>query len=152
MSLLGLRLTLGWLMFYAGITKVVDPEWSAAGFLNNASTFPGFYAWFAQPDILPLTNFLNEWGLTVVGAMLIAGIGVRFASFLGVAFMLLYYFPSLQFPYAGEHGYVVDDHLIYALAFLALAAFRAGRVWGLEKWCLNLPLCIRYPLLRRMLG
>ena len=151
-ALVSLRVSLGWLMFYAGFTKILDPEWSAAGFLNGAQTFPEFYAWFAQPQMLPYTDLLNEWGLTIVGAMLILGIGVRLASVLGVAFMALYYFPTLQVPYAGEHGFIVDDHLVYALAFLVLAALRAGHIWGLEKWCLSLPICSRFPALRAFFG
>jgi len=151
-SLVGLRVALGWLMFYAGITKVLNPEWSAAGFLGNAKTFSGFYAWFAQPEILPVTNFLNEWGLTIIGAMLILGLGVRLASMIGVAFMALYYFPALQFPLVPPHSYIVDEHVVYALAFMVLAAFQAGRVWGLERWCASLPICSRYPVLRKLVG
>ena len=151
-ALVGLRLTLGWMMLYAGITKVLNPEWSAAGFLNSAKTFPEFYAWFAQPHILPYTNLLNEWGLTIVGAMLILGIGVRLASVLGVAFMLLYYFPPLEFPYPNTHAYVVDEHIIYAFGFLVLWTLRAGRVWGLERWVARLPFIAQSSFLRRLLS
>lgn len=42
-SLLLLRATLGWLFFYAGLTKVLNPAWSAAGYLNGAKTLPDFY-------------------------------------------------------------------------------------------------------------
>ena len=143
---------MGWYFFYAGIVKVLNPNWSAAGFLNNAKTFPEFYAWFAEPSILPFTNLLNEWGLTFIGVALILGVSVRLASVLGVAMMLLYYFPALQLPYAGDHAYIIDDHIIYALLLLYLAAARAGRVWGLERWCSNLPICARFPALRRLLG
>ena len=147
-----LRIAMGWYFFYAGIVKVLNPNWSAAGFLNNAKTFPEFYAWFAEPSILPFTNLLNEWGLTFIGVALILGISVRLASVLGAAMMLLYYFPALQFPYAGDHSYIIDDHITYALLLLYFAAARAGRVWGLERWCSNLPICARFPALRRLLG
>ena len=46
------RLALGWLMFYAGITKIVNPAWTAGGYLANAKTFPGFHlaaGWFSGP-------------------------------------------------------------------------------------------------------
>lgn len=133
-SLLLLRLSLGWLMFYAGITKIVDPAWSAAGYLTNAQTFQSIYAWFAQPAILPVTNFLNEWGLTLIGISLIVGAFVRLSSTLGILLMLLYYFPVLTFPTIGAHSFLVDEHIIYALVFLLLLAYRAGRVWGLDTW------------------
>ena len=143
-SLFLLRIGLGWLMFYAGITKVLDPNWSAAGYLNNAKTFPEFYAWLASPSILPFINIVNEWGLTLLGVSLLLGVFVRLSSLGGAMLMLLYYFPVVEMkafeffpqimvPYIGEHAVLVDEHTIYALALLALAAFAAGRTWGLDN-------------------
>lgn len=123
---------MGWLMFYAGITKVLNPGWSAAGYLNSAKTFAGIYQWFARPEILPTINFLNEWGLTLLGAALILGVAVRLSSVPGALLMALYYFPILQFPIAGTHSYIVDEHVVYALVLLLLGAMSAGRVWGLD--------------------
>ena len=128
-----LRVALGWLMFYAGITKVLNPDWSAGGFLAGAETFPELFAWFAQPDVLPVINVINEWGLLLLGVSLLFGIFVRLSSVLGAVLMLLYYLPGLSFPLAGGHSYIVDEHIIYALALLFFAAVRAGRVWGLDK-------------------
>ena len=132
-SLFLLRVSLGWLMFYAGITKVLDPEWSAEGYLKGAKTFTGFYQWLLSPDILPAINFINEWGLTLLGISLILGVFVRVSAPLGAALMLLYYFPILQFPYPNTHDFIVDEHIVYALALLALAGLRAGDFWGLGK-------------------
>lgn len=151
-SLLFLRLSLGALFFYAGITKVLDPSWSAAGYLLSAKTFPGLYAWFASPDILPFINVVNEWGLTLVGLCLILGIFVRISSIGGATLMALYYFPILDGVYPNAHALIVDEHVVYFFAFLVLAAFRAGRVFGLEKWCERLPICSHFPKLRALLG
>lgn len=147
-----LRVAMGWLMFYAGIAKILNPEWSSAGYLNGAKTFAGFYQWLLQPNILPVINFVNEWGLTLLGISLILGIGVRLSSILGAILMLLYYFPVLQFPYIPPHSYIIDDHVVYALVLLLFASLRAGRVWGLENWCSSLPICSRFPRLRNWLG
>lgn len=143
---------MGWMMFYAGITKIIDPNWSAAGYLEHASTFPQFFAWFAQPNVLPVTNFLNEWGLTILGASLILGLFVRLTSIFGAALMILYYLPILQFPMIPPHSYIVDEHIIYAAAFLYFASVRAGRFYGLENRCSNLPICSKFPKLRNWLG
>jgi thiosulfate dehydrogenase (quinone) large subunit len=132
--LVALRVALGWLMFYAGITKVMDPDWSAAGYLTHASSFPGFFASLADSSILPCINFVNEWGLTLLGVSLILGIGVRLSGVLGAVLMLMYYLPVLDFPMAGEHSYIVDEHIIYALVLLYLSSVRAGRTMGLESW------------------
>ncbi len=132
LTLLTLRLSLGFLMFYAGITKVLNPMWSAEGYLANAKTFSGLYQWFSNPEILPVVNFLNEWGLTLIGVTLMLGVFVRLSAFLGALMMLLYYFPILDFPFPNAHAYLIDEHIIYFLAFLVLAFFNAGRVWGIE--------------------
>lgn len=146
-----LRIALGWLFFYAGITKVLNPAWSSKGYLLGAKTFSGFYAWLASDGILPVVDFLNEWGLTLIGASLILGIGVRLSGLLGAAMMLLYWFPVLEFPKV-DHGYLVDDHVVYALALLYFSASRAGRAYGLEEWCTRLPICAKFPRLRAWLG
>lgn len=151
-TILLLRLSLGWLFLYAGITKLADPNWSAAGYLQGAKTFTAFYHWFLQPEILPTVNFLNEWGLTLIGISLLLGVFVRLASISGAVLMLLYYFPALDGAYPNAHSFIIDEHLIYFAAFLLLAAFRAGRIFGLEKFCSNLPICSRFPKLRAWLG
>ena len=147
-----LRVSLGWLFFYAGITKVLNPSWTAEGYMRGAKTFPEFYQWMINSGMIPLVDFMNEWGLTLLGVSLILGIGLRLSSVLGAFLMLLYYFPALDFPYPNPHSYIVDEHIVYALALLLLAGLRAGRVWGLEAWCSRLPLCSRIPVLRSFLG
>src|SRR3989344_8915902 len=117
-SLFVLRLSVGWMFFYAGITKVVNPEWSAAGYLSGAKMFVGFYNWLLSPGILPTVNLVNEWGLTLLGISLILGIGVRLSSVLGALLMLLYYFVRLDFPYPDPNSFLVDYHIIFALVLL----------------------------------
>lgn len=131
--LLLLRVALGWLFFYAGITKVLNSEWSAAGYLAGAKNFIGFYAWLASESILPITNFLNEWGLTLIGVALILGAFVRLSSLLGATMMVLYYLVILEYPYPNTHAYIVDEHIIYALVLLFFAATQAGRIWGIDS-------------------
>ncbi len=147
-----LRITLGWLFFYAGLVKVMNPNWSAAGYLNSAKSLGFFYQWLASPDIIPIINFVNEWGLLLLGVSLLVGLFVRLSSTLGVALMALYYIPILSFPIVGEHYFLVDEHVIFAIALLLLANVRAGRIWGLETWCSKLPICAKYPKLRKMIG
>lgn len=151
-SLFALRITIGWLMLYAGVTKLLVPSWSAAGYLAGAKTFSGFYHWLTTPGVMPITNVVNEWGLTLLGVSLILGLAVRLSAPLGALLMLLYYFPVLTFPTIAPHSYLVDEHIVYATALLVLAGFRAGRAWGLELWCARLPTCRRFPALRALLG
>ena len=134
LSILILRLSLGFLMFYAGITKVTDPSWSAAGYIKGAKAFSPIYNFLLNPSVLPVINFLNEWGLTLLGISLIFGVFVRPSSVLGIALMILYYLPILKFPYVGEHSYLVDDHIIYSAALFLLLVFKAGRIFGFDGW------------------
>lgn len=147
-----LRVSLGALFFYAGITKVIDPNWSAVGYLKSAKTFSEFYNLFTYPEILPIINFINEWGLTILGISFLLGIFVRLTSWFGAFLMLLYYFPVLQFPFVGEHSFLVDEHIVYIFSLLLVGSLKAGRIWGLEKWCSDLPICSKYPKLRELLG
>jgi len=133
-SLFLLRVSMGWVLFYAGVAKLMNPAWSAKGYLMGAKTFTGFYQWLASDAMLPLTNFLNEWGLTLLGLALILGVCIRLTGALSALLMVLYYFPILVFPKPNVNSYIIDDHIIYALVCLVLIGFNAGRVWGLESW------------------
>lgn len=128
-----LRLVTGWFFLYAGLSKIINPTWSAGGYLSAAKSFSGFYGWLASPGILPIVNFINEWGLFLIGLSLILGVAVKLSGYLGSVMMLLYYLPVLDFPKV-DHGFIVDDHIIFIAVLLLLAAFDAGRVYGLETW------------------
>ena len=124
-----LRIGVGILFFWAGYTKLIDPAWSAAGYITGAKTFANFYAWLLQPNILPIVNFLNEWGLALVGVALLLCIFVRLASFFGIIIMILYYLPI----YPPVNG-LIDMHIIFSLVFLVLMAFGAGKILTINTW------------------
>lgn len=130
-ALVTVRVVIGWLFFYAGYSKLTNPDWSAAGYLQGAETFSGFYQWLASDGMIGITNFLNAWGLTLIGISLIIGLFTRLSAFLGAAMMILYWFPVLTFPTV-EHGFLVDDHIIYAAILIYLGLIRAGRIGGLD--------------------
>lgn len=128
-----LRLSLGALYLYAGITKLLNPEWSSAGYLAGAKQFTGFFQWLASPQIVFCVDFMNQWGLTLLGVSLLLGAGVRWSSKLGAALMFLYYLP-LGFPFPNEHAFLVDEHIVYAFALLYLGFSKAGNVGGIYGW------------------
>lgn len=133
-TLFVLRVSLGWMFFWAGITKVLNPEWTAAGYLSNAKNFVEMYDFFLSPQVLPIINFVNAWGLTLLGVSLILGVFVRISAPLGMLLMVLYYLP-LGFPHPNPNSYIVDQHVIYFLGLAVLTAFDAGRIWGLgRRW------------------
>lgn len=130
-SLLAVRLILGFFYFYAGFSKLTNADWTSAGFLQGAKTFPGLFAWFASENLIGIVDFMNEWGLTLLGISLVLGLFVRLSASLGVLLMFLYYLPGLEFPYV-EHGFLIDDHIILISVLIYLAIVRAGRVYGLD--------------------
>ncbi len=132
-SLFLLRISLGWLFFYAGITKILDNNWSAFGYLNSAKTFVVFYKWLASPQVLPVVNFLNKWGLTLIGLSLILGIFTKLSSLFGTILMFLYYLPIIQFPYPNKQSFIVDEHIIYLLSLITILTLKAGRFYGLDS-------------------
>ena len=133
-SILLLRLSLGWVFLYSGISKIMSGTWSAAFYLKDPQTFPTFFKWFALPENIGWVTLLNEWGMLLIGISLITGALVRWSSIAGAVMVLLYYLPILKFPYAGEHSYIVDDHIVYMFVFIMFAAVRAGEYYGLDKY------------------
>jgi thiosulfate dehydrogenase [quinone] large subunit len=90
-------------------------------------------------------------GLLGVGLALIFGIGLRIAAVSGTVMMVLMWaaeWPLDKLTSAGEPSMstnpIVDYHIIYALALIALAVTYAGRVWGLGRWWAGLPFVRRY--------
>lgn len=134
LSLVATRVVLGCMFFYAGITKVLDPKWSAGGYIQAAKTFPALFKFFASPGILPVVNLVNEWGLVLLGVSLILGALVRWSAPLGALLMLLYYLAALDFPYPNAHAFIVDEHIIYIALLVYLASIGAGKTFGLDRY------------------
>ena len=123
-----LRVALGWLFFYAGITKILGPGWRPKGFLLGQSQglFKSMFVAMAGSAVV---DWLVMLGLTLIGAALILGVLTRFASFWGIVMMVLFYLPT--FP--PEHGFV-DEHIIYALVLAYFIAVKAGKYCGIDKY------------------
>ncbi len=119
-----MRLSLGFYFLYAGVTKIMDPAWSAVGYIKSAQHFKPLFDFFASATMLPTTNLLNEWGLTLIGVALVLGLATRFASICGIIIMALYYL-VLPFPHPDAHSLIVDDHIIFITIFLSLIALRS---------------------------
>ncbi len=132
-SIFLLRISLGWLMLYSGITAILNHAWSAGAYLQAAKSFPAFFHLLSSPSILPVVNIMAEWGLALLGVSLILGIFVRWSSVCGAVLMLMFYLPILSFPYPNAHSFLVDEHIIYITALLMLSSFRAGRICGIDS-------------------
>jgi len=126
-----LRVAIGWHFLYEGLSKILQGNWTASGFLLNTSGFlSGFYHWIASsPAILGTTDILNMWGLLFIGLALFIGLFSRFASLSGILLLTLYYFayPPFGNPMlnaADGHLFIVDKLFIEAAALLFLFFYR----------------------------
>jgi len=136
-----------------------NPEnnWTAAGYLANAipegNPFMGMWSSMAGS---PMIDILVMWGLTLTGIGLIIGAFVRWNAFWAAIMMLFFWAAALEgglmagLPLA--HGWVVDDHLVYAALLFGLGAFGAGRILGLDKYIEEMGFVKNMPWLRYLLG
>jgi thiosulfate dehydrogenase [quinone] large subunit len=134
-----LRVALGWLFLYAGLTKVLNPGWTSKAYLEGATTLHGLYVWMTSPGMMQVVDFLNTWGLTLLGLSLILGIGMKISTRLGALLMVLYYLPILAFPMVGAHSFLVDEHVIYALLLLWMGMSQDVRMYSLAPMAKRLP-------------
>lgn len=145
------RIAMAWTFLYAGLSQLMEPNFTAAGFLNHTKTFHSVYAWFAGPDMLPYTDFLVQWGHTLIGLSLLFGFMVRPGAVFGILLMGVYYFAHMDFPYVDSPvNFIMEYHLVYAGVLVFLFAERAGHVWGLDGWIETLPVVAQYPRLRAL--
>lgn len=137
-ALFGLRIIMGWVLFQGGIVKLLDSTWTAAGFLTYAIPEGNpFATQFAAMAGNPVIDFLVPWGLTLTGIGLLFGAFVRWNAFWAAFMMIMFWAASLTGGITQglplEHGWVFDDHLVYALLLFALGAFGAGRIIGFDR-------------------
>ena len=125
-----LRATIGGMILFAGLGKVSEWPFDAAGYLANispASPVSGIYA--AMASNAALMEFVNVFvpaTQLLIGAALLAGAFVRLAALGGAMQMTLFYLGG----WSGDALALFDSTLVYAIVFLMVAAFGAGRVIG----------------------
>ncbi|HLD19250.1 MAG TPA: hypothetical protein VJB90_04540 [Candidatus Nanoarchaeia archaeon] len=150
-----LRISLGLTFFWAFIDKLFGlgfatkqaNAWLAggsptAGFLTNATKGP-FKEIFAGLSGQAWVDWLFMIGLLCIGVSLIIGVGMKVAAWTGSLLMLLMYL-ALMPP--ANHPFI-DDHIIYAIALMALMFSGANKHLGLGEQWTNCPLVKKFPLL-----
>ena len=115
------------------------------GFLSRVAVGP-FEDTFHTIAGAPWADWLFMIGLLAIGIALVLGIGLRIAAVSGSLMMVLMWaaeWPLAKLTSAGEPSMstnpIVDYHIIYALALIALAVTFAGNVWGLGRRWAGLP-------------
>jgi len=98
------RIAIGWHFLYEGLVKIVDGNWSSAPYLAGSEWIfaPVFNAMAESTVVIGVVDFMNMYGMLLVGAGLILGLLTRWASAAG-ALMLFFYFVA----YPPIPGYTV---------------------------------------------
>ncbi len=140
LTLIFLRLAIGWHFLYEGLVKLASPNWTSAGYLLDSEGFMKnfFFSLASSPDVLKIVDFLNIWGLILIGLGLILGLFTRVAIISGIVLMAFYYlshppFVGLKYAVPGDGSYlVVNKMVIEALALMVLLVFPTWKEWGVE--------------------
>jgi thiosulfate dehydrogenase [quinone] large subunit len=152
-----LRLATGFIFLWAFVDKTfglgfsTPPEraWinggtPSQGFLGSeAVTGPlqPFFAGIASPA----TDVLFMLGMLGIGSAVMLGVGLRVSAIAGSILMVLMYLAEWPFAAgAGSTNPLVDYHIIYALALIAVAATAAGNTWGFGRIWRSLPIVRKY--------
>jgi DoxX. len=134
-----LRVAIGWHFLYEGAIKLFAENWSAESFLNNTYGFlSGFYHWLAaSPGRMVMVDFLNIWGLILIGLALFIGLFSRWAAISGALLLLLYYFayPPFGIALLGGDGttYVINQLFIETAILVFLFSIKKEDT-GLRTW------------------
>lgn len=150
-ALAATRLSLGWVFLWAFLDKAFGLGHETAhadAWIRGGSPTKGFLAFGAAG---PFKSFYHsiagatwaDWlfmaGLLAIGVALILGVAMRIAAASGALLLVLMW--TVVLP--PENNLFMDDHLIYAMVLIALAASGAGATLGLGKMWAKLPVVHR---------
>lgn len=140
-TLVSLRVLIGWYFLYEGLIKLFTPNWTAFPYLmDSKGIFSGVFINMAEnPHLLSAINFINIYGLILVGLSLILGCLTRLGYIGAIFFLILFYLshpPLMHAKYLmpPEGSYLwVDKNLIILFAILALMVFPTSKIIGLDR-------------------
>ena len=136
-----LRVAIRWHFLYEGLIKLYTPNWTSAGYLDMSRwVLRPFFTWIvSNPPALAVVDFLNVWGLMLIGLALMLGLLTRLAAAMAAVLLLLYYcayppFAGLDFGSPSEgHYLIVNKNLIEVFALAAILIFPTSRSLGLDR-------------------
>ena len=161
-----LRITTGFVFLWAFFDKLLalgyatgtDPATGAidrfgdAAWINGGSPTTGFLSGVTGPFkgiFEPLAgaawaDWLFMIGLLAIGTALMLGIGMRIAAATGALLLVFMWMASLPL----DNNLFMDEHLVYAVILIGLAAAHAGDTLGAGHMWARTNLVRRHPVLR----
>jgi uncharacterized membrane protein YphA (DoxX/SURF4 family) len=135
------RIVVGWHFLYEGISKIIIGGWSSAPYLAGSRWIfaPLFQAMAENSAVTGVIDFLNIWGMILVGAGLILGLFSRWAATAGTL-MIFFYFvayppiPGYMFGVPAEGSYLwVNRNLIELIALSVFVFMAPSNHFGLDR-------------------
>ncbi len=142
LALVALRVLIGWHFLYEGLVKFYAPDWTSAGYLSSSRWLLAdtFHSIASTPQALSVVDFLNIWGLILIGLGLLLGGFSRLAAVSGALLLALYYIAHPPFvgadvgmPIEGSY-LIINKTLVEMIALIALAVFPTGKYLGLDRF------------------
>ena len=132
-------------------TGAID-RFGPAAWIHGGSPTTGFLSGVAGPFkgvFEPMSgalwaDYLFMIGLLAIGVALMLGIGMRIAAGAGALLLTFMWMASLPL----DNNPFMDDHLVYAVVLVGLAAVHAGDTLGLGRLWARTDLVRRFPVLR----
>jgi uncharacterized membrane protein YphA (DoxX/SURF4 family) len=136
-----IRIAIGWHFLYEGISKIAAEGWSSAPYLAGSKWIfaPLFNAMAGSSPVIAVVDFINIWGMILIGAGLLLGLLSRWAS-AGGALMLLFYFiayppvPGYMFGVPVEGNYLwINRNLIEFFVLTLFIFISPGYHFSLDR-------------------
>ncbi|MDD4144456.1 MAG: DoxX family membrane protein [Prolixibacteraceae bacterium] len=136
-----LRIIVGWHFLYEGIAKLISPGWSAKTFLMGSSWLFSdiFHKMAESAGIMQVVDFLNIWGLILIGISLMTGFLVRWSSVAGSVLLLFYFvafppIPGYTFGSISEGSYLwVNKTLVEFFLLAVFAILPSSYFFGIDR-------------------
>jgi thiosulfate dehydrogenase (quinone) large subunit len=150
------RISLGWVFLWAFLDKTFGlghETAHGAAWIRGGSPTKGFLAFAAVGPFKGLYHSIAgatwaDWlfmvGLLAIGVALLLGVTMRLAAASGALMLVLMW--TVALPPA--NNLFMDDHLIYAMLLVILAAAGAGATLGLGRWWERLPIVSKHAWLK----
>ncbi len=140
-ALVALRLLVGWHFLYEGLAKLTNPYWSSAAYLGDSKwvLHDVLVRVAASSSAITTVDYLNMWGLTLIGLALMLGVFERVTAVTAIVLLALYYVAAPPFGYSyampAEGSYLVVNKILIEIgALVVLLAHPTAKVFGLDHF------------------
>ena len=137
-----LRILIGWYFMYEGLAKIFNPNWSSYPYLLDSKGFfaPIFISMTDYPFLMDVINYVNMYGLTIIGLCMILGCFVSIANVGAIGLLSLYYLShppliGVHYLIPPEGSYLwVDKNLVMLGAVMVQHFFPSSHYIGIDRY------------------